>query len=535
MKDRRRTFFTLFQGAALVGAMLLGSSIQAQDLIVDRFDSPDEALGWTRWWGAADQTYEWNGTVDANNDPNSGSLMASINFNLATYGGDNQFAVVGGFPDGATLDGTTFTNLVFDLKWDPSSPKRSFGDFGALEFGFRASDYSQIWLAPVSPLAVPTVTTNNGWLHVVAPIDPTAKGIDHITGVVLKMWSGDPSWGQTGTATFWVDNITLIANTNQAAPAPTLSLEKAQPGLQIFASKATSQYQRQNIRTVNPEYSWVGSSAPVTYSLTITNYPDTNHTGFQTQLFLVPGDAVPNFETSPDWNEPNLVFLDIENNANGGGSATFRYKTNSPNGNTMIYNSNPTNGAAGTLASITAPQMPGTWSLTFSNDTSVTLSGPGGVSTNFDFPSEAAPLFAGPLYAYFGVQPNQTGNINQSALFSNLQITGVPDPINETFTGVTVTNQTQTVVTLDPAVWETVAEDPAGVALVPPDSTYWVTWTVPAAGFQLQVTPTLSPPAWTDVTVAPAQIGSQMRMPIGPSTVPGGADAFFRLVKQPPQ
>jgi hypothetical protein len=532
MKNYRSTFLALLQGAALAGAMLAAAPLsRAQDVVVDHFDTADEVLGWARWWGAASQTYEFDPSVDAKNDPNSGSLKATIGFDLALN--DNQFAVVAGFPGGEVLDGTQYTNLVFDLKWDPSSPKRPSGDFGSFEFGLRASDFSQIWLGPTSPITIQAVTTNNGWLHVVAPIDPTVKGIDKITGVVLKMWSGDPKSGQTGTAIFWVDNVALIANTNQVAAAPALSLVKAQPGLQIFASKANAQYQRQSIRTVNPEYSWVGSSQPVTYSLTITNYPDTNHAGFQTQLFLVPGDTVPTFETSPDWNEPNIVFLDIENNANGGGSATFRYKTNLPNGNTMIYNSSATNGPVGTLASITAPQMVGTWSLTFSNDTSVTLTGPGGVSTNFDFPSEAAPLFADPLYAYIGVQPNQPGNINQSALFSNVQITGVQDPINESFTGVALTNQTQTTIDLDPAIWERVAEDPAGVALVPPDSSYWIKWSVPAAGYTLQVTPALGAPSWTDVTAPATQIGSEIRTVVGASTLPGGNAAFFRLVKPP--
>src|SRR6185369_4155517 len=130
-------------------------------------------------------------------------------FDLATYAGDNQFAVIGSFADNATVDGTQYTNLVFDLKWDPASPKRSYGDYGVLEFGFRKSDFSQLWLTPASPLTLTADPVNAGWIHVEAPIDPTAAGLDKITGVVLKMWSGDPASGQTGTATFWLDNVKL--------------------------------------------------------------------------------------------------------------------------------------------------------------------------------------------------------------------------------------------------------------------------------------------------------------------------------------
>jgi hypothetical protein len=529
MRWTRRFSFKLLRTAAFAGVFLWAVPMaRAQDVVVDTFDSADEVLQWSRWWGSADQTYEFDPSTDANSNPNSGSLKATVVFDVTAHVGDNQFAVVGAFPDNATLDGTIFTNLVFDVKWDTNSPTRAPGDFGALEFGFRASDYSQIWLTPASPMTVPIVTTNNGWLHVVGPIDPTAKGLSQVTGVVLKMWAPD----QTGTATFWVDNVKLIANTNVVLAAPTLSMQRAEPGLQIFASHAGAPTQRQDIRTVSPEYSWVGAGQPVTYSLTITNYPDTNHAGFQTQIFLVPGDAVPKSETSPDWNEPNVVFLDIQNNSSGGAYATFRYKTNLPNGNSMLYtDSSSTNGPVGALASINTSQIAGTWSLTFANDTSVTLSGPGGVSTNFDLPPEAAADFAGPLYAYFGIQPNNVASINQSARLSAVQITGVGTPIDENFAGVT--NDTQTIPDLDPAIWERAAEDAAGVVLVPPDAAFWLNWTVPAAGYVLQMSPDLTPDSWTDVAAPATQIGNQMSAVVRSTDLPQGASAFFRLVKPP--
>ncbi len=503
----------------------------AQDAIIDTFDSADEVAAWSRWWGAASQTYEFDPSVDANNNVASGSLKATIGFDLAANAGDNQFALIGGFPGSATLDGTKFTNLVFDLKWDPSSPPRSTGDFGVLEFGFRKADFSQLWLIPTSPITLTTNMVNGGWLHVVAPIDPTAAGLDQITGVVLKMWSGDPVSGQTGTATFWLDNVKLIANTNQSVVSPSLSIEPAEPGLRLFASAAGSQYQRQNIRTVSPEYSWVSASQPVTYSFTIGDYPNTNHTGFQTQIFLVPGDAVPNFESSPDYNEPNVVFLDLQNNDSGGAFATFRFKTNSPSGNSMLYNSNPTNGAVGSLAGIGSAQVKGTWKLTFQNDTNVTLTTPGGSSTNFALPAAAAALFSGPLYAYFGVQPNQSANINQSAVLTRIQISGVATPIDESFAGVQ--SDPSKPLDLDPLVWERVAENAPGIILVPPGSPYWINWSVPATGYQLQVSPTLTSGSWSDAGVTPTQIGNQIRSLVTSTNLPTGRSAFFRLVKAP--
>jgi hypothetical protein len=527
----RRSVSFFLRAGAIAGAIavLSAASSRAQDFVVSTFDkdpsdptsSPDTSL-WMSWWGAANQTYEFDPNVDANDNANSGSLKATIDFDLASAGGDNQFAVIGAFPNNATLDGAKYTNLVFDIKWAGNSPLRSFGDFGNLDFGFRASDFSQIWLAPTSPLDI-AGDQGDKWIHVVAPIDPSLPKIDQITGVVLKMWSGDPGWGQTGTATFWLDNVKLIENTNAEVPHPTLSIEKTDPGLTLFASSPGSQYQRQNIRTIDPSYSWVDAGNPVTYSITIEDYPDTNHTGFQTQMFLVPtSSTIPTFESSPDWNEPNVIFLDIENTVDGA-YAAFRYKTDEPNGNTMIY-------GAGTLATIGSSTIKGTWSLTFANNTDVTITTPDGSKTNFTFDASAA--FANPLYAYFGIQPNKPENINQAAVFSRIQITGVPTPIDETFAGVQ--QNPDSPLDLDPAIWERAAESAPGVVLVPPDALYEIDWTTPAAGFKLQMTSDLK--AWTDVPSPSAQIGNSVKSWVTATELAGATHAFFRVVKpdQPP-
>ena len=117
-----------------------------------------------------------------------------------------------------------------------------------------------------------------------------------------------------------------------------------------YAFDPGAQYQRQSIRTKNPAYSWVGASDPVTYSFTIGNYPGRTYSGFQTHLFIVPGSNLPTYETSPDWNEPNVIFLQIANNADGTAYGAFRYKTNQPSGNSMIFG----NGTIATIGSASA-------------------------------------------------------------------------------------------------------------------------------------------------------------------------------------
>lgn len=438
----------------LAGVLVTGAAglAQAQEnLVVSEFPDADSVTAWSRWWGAAAQTYEWDGTVNQPADPSSGSLKATIEFDLATHAGENQFALQGNLPE--TADGTKYTNLVMDIRWDANSPKTPGGDFGYLEYGLKTADASQIWLGGQA-------ITGSDWIHIEAPIDPALNKLDQVNGVVLKLWSGDPSSGMTGTTAFWLDNVVLVASTNAAPPPPpSLSLASAEPGLQLFASAGGAQYQRQNIRTVGGDYSWVGQGQPVTYSLAVAGYPDAAHSGFQTHVFLVPADSPPT-ESAPDWNRPNVVFLEIGNNADGGAYANLRHKTNQPNGNTMLFNGDPDNGPVGQLASVGSATPLGTWTLTFANDTDFTLTAPDGSSTTGQFPANSAALFAGPLYAFFGVQPNQLGNIGQSAIFSEVKITGVPTPLEDDFAGVPPDDGGPN--RLNPEVWQVVAEDPSG-------------------------------------------------------------------------
>ena len=513
---------------SLALSAITSTQAQTPDLIVNNFDSTDERSSWGRWWGipAAEeetdtgQYYVVDLAADANNSASSGSLKARIDFNVASYAGDNQFALVGSFPDNAVVDGSQYENLVFDLRWDPNSPKRSGGDFGFLEIGFRKSDFGQLWL---DPLVVPA-TAGDGWMRVTLPISAAAAGIDQITGIVFKLWSGDPITGFTGTTTFWIDNVHLDGRDDTTIPQPTMFISAAEPGLSIVAS-SSGQYDRQNIQTVEPMQSFVGASSPVSYSFTIAEYPGAENPGFQTHLFLVPGEGLT--DNTPDWNQPNVIFLDLQNNASGGGSVTFRYKTNAAASNSMIYNSNPDNGPVGTLASIGSDTMIGTWTLTFTNDTSVTITTPSGVSTNFAFPVESAALFADPMYVYLGVQPNQLVNRGQGVRFTSFNTVGTVNPISETFAGVVPDTDPEGAPDLDTTVWRRAAVDAAGIVLTPANATYIVEWTVPAIGFKLQRAETLTNPEWVDVTATPRQVGDRVRAAI----TTAGSQGYYRLIK----
>jgi len=84
--------------------------------------------------------------------------------------------------------------------------------------------------------------------------------------------------------------------------------------------------------TPGNDYGWIGKGAtPVTYSLTIADYPAPAYAGFQTHVFLTPSYGT---ENAPDWNQPNVVFLELNQDTNGVARAVFRYKVNAPNNNT---------------------------------------------------------------------------------------------------------------------------------------------------------------------------------------------------------
>ena len=490
----------------------------------NHFHTAESLNGWVHWWGGASETREFDATMDADADPASGSMKVSVPYSRA-LAGDNQFSMWGSFsgsPNTWTqpLNGTLYTNLEMDVYWDPSSPTRpSSGDYGNdFRYGFAvgAPVYGQIAFNNHSTILPADV---GHWFHLSAPIDLASAGpnITNIVGIWLKMWTGsDPNNSLTdGTTVFWIDNIRLSAKATNAPPipAPTLSVESAAArGLRIFASAPGAQYQRQGIRTLNPTDSWVGAIDPVTYSITISDHPGAP--GFQTHMFLVPG-AVPNTDTSPDYSQPHVVFLDIQGNADGSAYANFRYKVNEPNGNGFLY-------GAGTIAGVGSSTPLGTWSLTFNPTGNITLTSPSGGTTNFAMPSEALSMFNGPLYAYFGIQPNNPNNIGLAATIGRVQISGVSTPIDDSFTTTP----------LDSQLWQVVAQDAAGVIPVTPDALFWLNWTVPDVGYKLQSAPGLTGP-WTDLTLTVPQLGNRKRRLLYPSDLPASdtGNHFFRLSK----
>ena len=229
------------------------------------------------------------------------------------------------------------------------------------------------------------------------------------------------------------------------------------------------------IATVNSDYSWNTATAvsnKTTYSMTIAAAPGANYQLFASQMFLVPqlGMVGSPIDNSIDWDSANVVDLAVSVNPDRTATGLFQYKVN----NAANWNAALSVGlscAAGPL---------GTWSLTFNNNTNVTLTAPDNTTTNFTIPATDAALFQDPLYFYVGTQPNNNANIGQSSTFSRVQISGAAKSINDNFVSAGTPGQPYV---LDTSIWTFNTADPKGVFVTAPDAKYWVVWPLPDYGF----------------------------------------------------
>jgi hypothetical protein len=486
------------------------------------FDNAASTTSFVQWWGTATMT--WDATQDAANDSASGSVQYSCPFVGA--GGEqfmtfftiaNRWQWDGGY----ILDATTYTNLSFDIKVDPSSPLTPGNNYGYLEVGLVTDGWNTTYLPGYN---IPPTATN--WTHVDQPLSSSLANIDKVVGVFIKMWSNG---AHTNTLLFNLDNIAYTQPTAPVViPPPTVSLIPSKSGLNLLAS-GTGQYDRQQVRTTDSTFGWVGSPEPVTYEIHVKDAPGASRPGFQGHIFLAPNDT----DASPsiDWNTTNLIWFHIEQLANGSGQLTFRYKTNRPGGNDMLFNENPaaTNEAGhligvGTLGTITSATMNGTWKFTIANDTDITVVAADGTTTNYSITADAAALFSGAVRAYIGSQPN---NLNYGGSGFVLDLIKISTPsttlIEDDFSGGT----------LDALKWTKQASDAPGVFVVPTNSSYTISWTLPASGFSPEIGTNLAAGSiWKSPTsTEEIKITTNKRVLLANSELNPSA-AYFRLIKR---
>lgn len=496
----------------------MNAGLAATNYIIDTYPvstGTNDVLAWQSWWGGAPFTVSFDPTMDANDDTNSGSVRFDVDFTPLQpppNDGNDRFMIR---PLDTALEniGGLYGSLEFDLYWDPNSAlddNGTFCKFNHVPIGNNFNDWEWNNSAYYVPTNLPAV-----WHHVVHPF-PVTYSPPTLDAWSFYLYEFNGPGGENhvrGPMTFWVDNIMFVTNPVPPAP-PQLAIQKApaSQGLQMYASLFNNPGSRQGIRAVNP-VAWVSSPDPVKFSITVAGFPDAGHNGFETHVWLVPG--APGSETAPDHNEPNVAYIRILNNADGTATASFRYKTNSPGlSGDAVYDPN----TAGVISNSTPL---GTWSVTFTSDTNVTLSTPGGTSTNFTLPEDVVAQFNSPVYFYLGVTPNAGGNITQSAQFSRAQIvTGTTTNLDDSFS----------VAPLDTFNWTTIADDPNSVFIWPADADYWVSWTLPDTAFVLQnTTDLLDDGSWSDMVPA-VQFQNNIRRQALLTNSPAAA-SYFRLQK----
>jgi len=513
--------------ASACAFLLLGSSAvtQAQitNFLVDQFDEDTSALYANNAWGTAVPSIAWDSTLNRTttlgpNTAGSGSVKWDIDWSANPP--NDQVMVTRRFPNSAVLNLVNYTNISFDIRFDPASATDGNGGFGGVEVDWVPQ--ADGWPSTGQGTAF-FYTTNSGWIHVEIPFDASSNPkLSAVTSVGFKIQQSRTGSALTGLSTFWLDNIILHAR-SAAIPPPVVSLAPVTtpPGLMVVAPGGGNTYRRSMIRTLDPllgapYYSWLGQgNTPVTYSLTIASYPQ-GAAYLQSQIFLVPNGGN---DTSVDYVAATVIALDIRNLPDGTAAAVFRYKINHAYANASDYQPAVLACSNGVV---------GTWSMTFLNDTNVSVMAPNGATTNFVLPDTAVMEFYNPVSVYFGNMQNGAGNAGLAPVYSKVQVKGVTisPEIDESFPGPDLNP--------DPlnAKWRVVGDVPNCVLIMRPDHKYWVNWTIPDSGFSLQSSPNLAPGSWVDPglsNVVNTTLGN--RLPIAQSSLPSPQSGYFRLVK----
>jgi len=467
-------------GFALFAILFSAPLAPAQNLIVDSFDNA-ASVGLYNTpgiaWDNLDPSYVVNGCTiawDPNQqspgNPNPGALYFTIEWPLVT---DPQWNETGwnnvqlAFNTPGTFDATKYISFDFDLKVDVTNSSvaidgSSYGAVGLYINGPWVQLVGWAWVAPIGD-----------WQHF-SGYFTGVSGSSYNNAVIGFISTGGDSL--TNTVSYWIDNVVFTApptsNTNQ----PTLSIAQAPPpGLTCLCTSPGGTWQRQYVETVHDDYSWVTSTLggdavanTTTYSMTIASFPEASYSTFAAQMFLIPVAGMIGLpqDDDIDWDSADVVDLYINANPNGTANGIFQYKVNqSSSWNTSLI-----------VTNVCSTGPLGTWSLTFSNNTNVTVTAPDSNSVSFTIPVADAGDFVDPLYVYLGSQPNENANIGQQATFGKFTITGAAGSINDNF----ATDDG----TLNAAVWANdTAVDTNGIFMTAPDAKYWVTWPTPDGGF----------------------------------------------------
>ena len=569
MKTIRFKHAVLGACAALALAAPAGLLAQTADITMNTFDSALSGVGVE--WGTGVVTW------DATGNPGGSALIDVAFAGSSDTPASDYFCFNGGNPwyQPFSVNAALYSSVDFDIKYDNTSDvtipqfndlstwdttmtnkngtfiMQSWagsgylnGSLGGLDMNYCGS-YNQ--MAPSFASTNIPAAAAGGWTHVSLPINISQANIGSVDGIVFHKWINQ-SWGILNTAhgRFWVDNI-VFKGTALPPPPPTMvsPAMKAQPGLNIWTASG-GLYDRQEVCSlVTNGLSWVGHATagnPVDYSFTVTGYP--NSQNCEIYFLLSPNPAY--MDNALDWNETNVVYFEIQGGANNA-TGSFKYKVNEPGGQNM-YNSagiyiaapgsgNPESGALATVSPVTGGVF-GTWHIKFTSNSAGEIIAPDSTHTFFTFPAYNAALFAESpgagmpgMYLYLGGQANQLDGQNGAFVFSNISVSGgspaLAGAFTENFLTETVLDTTNK--------WARPGSAPLGAFIMPAaDAGYpWASWTLPAAGFSLQVAGKITDSTWSNPSLGPTiGMAGVVRQFVGPSELPAGNQAYFRMIQR---
>lgn len=244
---------------------------QVTNFVVDQFDSSNEVSAWSEWFGSALQSLSWDSTVDAGNNPGSGSMKI-----VSTWSGSGQqFMLYDGFNGiNPPLNGALITNFQCDVRYDPDSCTNAAGTFGDLYFGSRGTGFSQPVFGTSPDVAVPATQTN--WVHISLSVDTnTQPAFASIPDVFIHMHTVNSP--MTGTSTMWVDNIKFVGP--GTGPLVTTVYTNG------FENGAGPEWSATNTSVTSiGARPFLGEFGAQTVTLTLTNLPA--HTGASVDLDL---------------------------------------------------------------------------------------------------------------------------------------------------------------------------------------------------------------------------------------------------------
>lgn len=505
----------------VAGLALACGTLHAQsNLVIDTFDDASAVDAWSATWGTT-PTLSWD-PQDSKGLAGSGSLRVSADYFTPADNGWEQMVITRSFDPPVT--GSDYVSVSVDVKVDPSSIPTTAGQYGYFELK-RTSD--------ATPLGGVNLTSTN-WTTITFNIAPTEGTLN---GIIIQNGNG----GFQGPITYYLDNFVFTKAVSGPAPPKVSIAKNASAGLKLYASAPGQAYQRQNIVYTPSEDSanllwWVNQPQPMTYSVTWADFPSkTAYAGFQGHIML----AVDSTKAiTPDWNDANVVMIEFQyvNTAGPDGTngtpddqvlarARFLHKVNEPAANGMLYrtSANASAGPVGVLGELLAPSMLGTWSISFSNNTDITMTAPDNSTVKLAMPADDAPSYepsSSGVSAVFGVQPNAESRIGLSATLSRIKIMkGSQVVVDDTFQAPEI----------DPASWTVRAQDPAGIFTATPDLAYLLSWNLPDTGFSLRAAATATGP-WSALGT-PRLVGARRFVLLNTQALPGQNAGFFVLKK----